>query len=150
MKKREKNSEIKVKKYVFINFDDENGVFDPRRIEALDQRCPLDKEGVHKNFITITKKQKASVVHLLKSPFITVAGMKACNFIQKRLWYSFFPANLVDLLRTSFYRTSTNTCFRTGKKYPKTEASIKGVLEKRLSLKILQYSQENTCVRVSF
>ena len=44
MKKREKNSENKVKKYIFINFDDENSFFDPRRIEALDQKYPLDKE----------------------------------------------------------------------------------------------------------
>ena len=44
MKKWEKNSENKVKKYIFINFDDENSFLDLRRIEALDQRYPLDKE----------------------------------------------------------------------------------------------------------
>ena len=66
MKKREKkNSKNKVKKYIFINFEDENAFFDPRRIEALDQRRPLDKE-----FIKVSKHLPKNKKHLCWSLFL--------------------------------------------------------------------------------
>ena len=37
---------------------------------------------------------------MLKSPFNKVTGLKACNFIKKRLQHRSFPVNIAKLLRT--------------------------------------------------
>ena len=45
-------------------------------------------------------QRKAPVLEYL---FNKVAGLKACNFIKKRLQHSFFPVNIVKMLRKAFF-----------------------------------------------
>ena len=40
---------------------------------------------------------------MLESLFNKVAGLKACNFIKKRLQHRCFPVNIAKFLRTSFF-----------------------------------------------
>ena len=40
---------------------------------------------------------------MLESLFNKVAGLKACNFIEKRLQHSFFPVKFTKFLRTYFF-----------------------------------------------
>ena len=40
---------------------------------------------------------------VLESLFNKVAGLKACNFIKKRLQYSCFPVNIAKMLRKAFF-----------------------------------------------
>ena len=39
---------------------------------------------------------------VLESLFNKVAGLRACNFVKKRLQLRFFPVNFVEFLRTPF------------------------------------------------
>ena len=41
---------------------------------------------------------------MLESLFNKVAGLKACNFIKKRLKHSCFPVNIEKILRTAFFK----------------------------------------------
>ena len=65
-------------------------------------RCSL-KKSVLKNFANFTGK------HLLESLFDNVAGLKACNFIKKRLQHWYFPIKFPKFLRTSILK---NICER--------------------------------------
>ena len=38
--------------------------------------------------------------------FNKVTGLKACNFVKKRLQHGFFPVNIAELLKKAFYRGS--------------------------------------------
>ena len=54
--------------------------------------------GVLKNFAMFTGK------HLCWSLFFNkYAGLKACNFIKKRLQHRFFPVKFAKILRTPFF-----------------------------------------------
>ena len=56
------------------------------------------KTSVIKNVTIFTEK------HLCWSLFFNkVAGLKAYNFIKKRLWHRCFPVNMAKLLRTAFF-----------------------------------------------
>ena len=67
-----------------------------KRYRSSHQRCSL-KRAVLKNFAINTGK------HL----FVKVIGLKACNFIKKRVPYGCFSVNIVKFLRTP---TLKNTC----------------------------------------
>ena len=53
--------------------------------------------GVLKNFAMFTGKTP-----VLESLFNKYAGLKACNFIKKRLQHRFFPVKFAKFLRTPF------------------------------------------------
>ena len=86
-KEKKKNSKNKVKKYR------PKWLFQSPKNRSTRPEAS-SRQGVHKSFKTFTKKQKASV---LESLFIKVAGMKACNVIQKRLRYSFFSLQILQI-----------------------------------------------------
>ena len=58
-------------------------------------------------FVKIGVLQKFHKVHrktpVLDSLFSKVSGLKACNFIKKRLQNSYFPVKFVKILRTTFF-----------------------------------------------
>ena len=57
----------------------------------LQNRCSLKFSNIHR---------KTTV---LESLLNKVAGLKACNFIRKRLQRKCFPLNIVNFLRTAFF-----------------------------------------------
>ena len=52
--------------------------------------------------IKIRNMQRKTPV--LESLFNKVAGLKACNFIKKRLKHSCFPVNIEKILRAAFFK----------------------------------------------
>ena len=50
---------------------------------------------------------------MLEPLFKDVAGVKACNFIKKRLQHRCFLVNIVKFLKLLFGKTSANDCFLT-------------------------------------
>ena len=56
------------------------------------------KIGVLKNFQIIHRKTP-----VLEYLFNKAAGLKSCNFIQKRFQHSCFPVNIAKFLRTAFF-----------------------------------------------
>ena len=46
--------------------------------------------------------------------FEKVAGLKACNFIKKRLKYRCFPVNIAKFLRTVFFIGNLLWCYNNG------------------------------------
>ena len=56
------------------------------------------KKGVLKNSAIFTGK------HQCWRLFNKVAGLKACNFIKKRIQHEHFPVNIVKYLRTPFLK----------------------------------------------
>ena len=52
---------------------------------------------------------------MLEPLFNKAAGLKACNFVKKRLQHSCFPVNIAKFLRINFfYRTSLVAASTTG------------------------------------
>ena len=64
------------------------------------------KIGVPKNFVVFTEKQLCWSLFLNK-----VAGLKAYNFIKKRLQHTCFPVSIAKFLKTFFYRTPSVAAF---------------------------------------
>ena len=56
------------------------------------------KKGVLKKFHNIHRKTP-----VLESLFSKVAGLKACNFIKKRLQHRCFPVNIAKFLRAAIF-----------------------------------------------
>ena len=48
---------------------------------------------------------------MLESLFNKAADLQACNFIKKRLEYSYFPVIIEKFLRIPILKTSANGCF---------------------------------------
>ena len=55
------------------------------------------RTGVFKNFTDFTGK------HMCQISFNKVSGLKACNFIEKRLQHRCFPMKFAKFLRTPFF-----------------------------------------------
>ena len=61
-------------------------------------------------YMTEKPRQKLKSNHrmklkfMLKSLFNKVAGLKACNFVKKRLQHRCFPVNIAKCLRTAFFK----------------------------------------------
>ena len=73
------------------------------------QKQPMEvvhKKAVFKYFAIFTVKQLRCSLFLNK-----VAGLQACNFIQKRLQHKCFPVNITNFLEHPFWKTSANNCF---------------------------------------
>ena len=70
------------------------------------QKCST-KKGVLRNFTKFTGK------HLWQSLFFTeAAGFRSVTLLKKRLWQRCFPVNFANFLRTPFYKTPLDDCFR--------------------------------------
>ena len=50
---------------------------------------------------------------VLEPLFKNVAGLKACNFIEKSLQHRCFHVNIAEVLILLFQKTSANDCFLT-------------------------------------
>ena len=105
MKKRETNSENKVKKYIFINFDDENSFFDPRRIDALDQRYPLDKE-----FLKVSKHLPKNKKHLCWSLFLSkLQARRPATLFKRDSGTVFFPCKFYRFVKNFYFTEHLQT-----------------------------------------
>ena len=83
---------------------------------------------------------------------MTPEGARSATLLKKRLWHRCFPANFVKFSRTPFSQSTSGRLFLwpLSMKYLKSDAANRGVLSKKVFLRILQNSQENTCARVPF
>ena len=63
-------------------------------------------KSVLKSFANFTGKQLSWNLFLIK-----FVGLRACNFIKKRLQHRSFPVKFAKFLRTSIWGASVNSCF---------------------------------------
>ena len=101
-------------------------------------------------------------IPVLESLFNKVTGRQHCNFIKKRLQPRWFLVNIAKFLRTAFFIEHLRWLLLTYDVYNISdvsnlctiifcsEAVFRRCSVKTVFLKILQNSQENTCVRVYF
>ena len=59
--------------------------------DVLQNRCSIKFHNIHRK------------TPVLKSPFNKVTGLKACNFVEKKLQYRFFSVKFAKFLRTIFF-----------------------------------------------
>ena len=69
------------------------------------------KIAVLKHFAMLTWKHLCWSLDV--SFLINVVGLKACNFIKKRLQHRFFLINIAKFLRTVFLQNTSGGCFYT-------------------------------------
>ena len=62
------------------------------------------KIGALKDFAYLTGK-----IHVLESN--KVSGLKACNFIKKKLQHRYFPVNLQNIQEHFFLQNTSGGCF---------------------------------------
>ena len=55
-------------------------------------------------FNKVAVSQISQKISMLEPLFNKVAGLKACNFVKKRLQHRCFPLKFIKFLRTHFFR----------------------------------------------
>ena len=98
------------------------------------QRCSIKKV-----FLERSSQDSQENTCIRDSYLIELQTWKA---VKKRLWHKCFPVNLVKFLREPFF---TEHLWTTASAFSFSEAATRGVLEKKVFLRISQNSQENTC-----